>query len=203
MNRQKLVLENSFLKTLKKGFVLLCCGTALFMFSCKSDLEKVNIFANELDLPNISAKNLEIEHTDTGKLQLRFVTPILNRYTTIDEPYYEFPEGVEVYFYDEEQKVKSVITANYSIYYENKQLWEARDSVVARNIESGERIETEQMYWEQPKQIIYSKVFTKITNEDGVYYGEDGFEAAQDLSRYKLLGSSGTVRVKDEEEQTN
>lgn len=199
MNRQKPDLNSIYIKTLKKGFTLLLGGVALFMFSCKSDLEKVNVFATELDLPNLSAKNLEVEHTDTGKLQLRFVTPILHRYTSVEEPYYEFPEGVEVYFYDENQETQSIITANYSIYYEKTQVWEARDSVVARNLQTGETIETEQLFWEQPKQIIYSEVFTKITNEDGVYYGEDGFEAAQDLSKYKLLGSSGTVRVKDEE----
>lgn len=199
MNRQKPDLNSTYIKTLKKGFTLLLGGVALFMFSCKSDLEKVSVFATELDLPNLSAKNLAVEHTDTGKLQLKFVTPVLHRYTSVEEPYYEFPEGVEVYFYDENQKIKSIITANYSIYFENTQVWEARDSVVAKNTETGETIETEQLFWEQPKQIIYSRVFTKITNEDGIYYGEDGFEAAQDLSKYKLLGSSGTVRVKDEE----
>lgn len=199
MNRLKSDFNTRYIKTLKKGIALLFSGVALFTFSCKSDLEKVNIFANELDLPEISAKKLEIEYTDTGKLQMKFVTPLINHYATAEEPYYEYPEGIEVYFYDENEELESVITANYSIYYSKTQLWEARDSVVAKQIKTGERIETEQLFWEQPKQIIYSEVFTKITNEDGIYYGEDGFEAAQDLSRYKLLGSSGTVRVKDEE----
>lgn len=47
--------------------------------------------------------------------------------------------------------------------------------------------------------MIYSKVFTKITNVDGVYYGEEGFESDQDFDNYKLIGSSGTVNVEDEE----
>jgi LPS export ABC transporter protein LptC len=178
---------------------LFISGIVLFVFSCKSDLEKVTAFATELDLPEQSARNIEVEYTDTGKLQLKFFTPVLKHYTNVNEPYYEFPEGIKVYFYDENEAIQSIITANYSIYFEEPQLWEARDSVVARNTQTGEKIESEQMFWDQPKQLIYSKVFTKITNEDGTYFGEEGFEAAQDLSYYRLIGSSGTVRVKDEE----
>jgi LPS export ABC transporter protein LptC len=171
--------------------------------SCKNDIEKINQFAEGLDLPDQSGEDIKVEYTDTGKLQLRFITPELKRYSRKDEPYYEFPKGIEVYFYDNNENVKSVITAKYSIYKEKTQIWEARDSVVAKNIITGEQIETEQLFWDQPKRFIYSNVFSKITNPDGVYFGERGFEAAQDLSYYKLIGSRGTVRVKDEELQPN
>ncbi len=178
---------------------VLTCVITFFAISCKSDLEKVNLYASELNLPDQSAKNLEVEYTDTGKLQLKFITPVLKRYSNMEEPYYEFPEGIRVEFYNEDAELTSVITSNYSIYNEITQIWEARDSVVAKNIVTGELVESEQMFWDQPKQKIYSNLFTKITNEDGIYFGEKGFEAAQDLSSYRLLGSSGTVRVQDEE----
>ncbi len=188
-------------KIILKGMPLIFSGFVLLLFSCRNDIEKVNAFASEMDLPDLGAKDIEIEYTDTAKLQMRFKAPIVNQYSNAHEPYYEFPKGIEVYFYDKDEKVQSIITANYSIFFEDKQLWEARDSVVARNIKSGERIESEQMFWDQKKELVYSEVFTKITNEDGVYYGEKGFEAAQDLSYYRLKASSGNVRVKDEEQQ--
>jgi LPS export ABC transporter protein LptC len=203
MNRQKPDLSNKYLNYLKKRMPLLLFGILFLSFSCKSDIEKVNIFAGDLNLPDQSAVKLEVEYTDTGKLQLRFITPLLNRYLSTDDPFYEFPEGIEIYFYDSNEKEKSIITANYSIYHETSKIWEARDSVVARNIETGEQIETEQMFWNEPEHVIYSTVFTKITNEDGVFFGEKGFEATQDLTEYRLIGSTGTVRVKDEEQSTN
>ncbi len=187
-------------KNIIKGIPLFFSGFVLLLFSCRNDIEKVHAFASEMDLPELGAKDIEIEYTDTAKLQMRFKAPVVNQYSKAQEPYYEFPKGIEVYFYDKDEKVQSIITANYSIYFEKKELWEARDSVVARNLESGERIESEQMFWDQKKELIYSEVFTKITDEDGVYYGEKGFEAAQDLSYYRLKASTGKVKVKDEEQ---
>lgn len=178
---------------------LILSGILFFIVSCKNDIEKINAFAENLEMPDQSGKNIRVEYTDTGKIQLRFIAPELKRYTSKENPYYEFPKGIEVYFFDANENLKSIITAKYSIYKEETQLWEARDSVVARNIQTGERIDTEQLFWDQPKKFIYSNVFTKITNEDGVHFGEKGFEAAQDLSNYKLIGSRGKVRVKDEE----
>ncbi|MBS1234211.1 MAG: hypothetical protein H6R34_775, partial [Bacteroidetes bacterium] len=48
------------------------------------------------------------------------------------------------------------------------------------------------------EETIYSDQFTKIINADGTFYGEKGFEARQDLSKWKLKGSKGTVNVKDQ-----
>jgi LPS export ABC transporter protein LptC len=200
MNRQRSDFKDKTLfKAIKKGMPLIVSSIVLFAFACKSDIQKVAAFANEINLPEQSARNLGMAYTDTGKLQMKFFTPVLNHYTNTEKPYYEFPAGIEVNFYDENEKISSTITAKYTILMEDSQLWEARDSVVARNIETGEKIETEQMFWDQAKQRIYSKVFTKITNEDGIYYGEKGFEATQDLTYYRLIGSTGTVRVQDEE----
>jgi LPS export ABC transporter protein LptC len=188
-----------FLKTI--GFLV--GGILLVLVSCKNDIEKINSFADNLELPDQSGKNIKIEYSDTGKLQLRFTAPELNRYVTKENPYYEFPKGIEVYFFDKNENLQSIITAKYCIYKDETQLWEARDSVVARNVQTGERIDTEQLFWDQPKKFIYSTVFTKITNNDGVHFGEKGFEAAQDLSSYRLIGSRGKMRVKDEEQIPN
>jgi LPS export ABC transporter protein LptC len=187
----------------RNPIVFLATFAFVLAVACKNDIEKINAFAEGLDLPDQSGKNIRVEYSDTGKLQLKFITPEMTRYLKKEEPYYEFPKGIEVYFYDANENIKSIITANYAIYKEKNQLWEARDSVVARNVLTGERIDTEQMFWSQPDKLIYSDVFTKITNPDGIYFGERGFEASQDLSYYKLIGSRGKVKVKDEELPAN
>lgn len=182
--------------------MLLILGSIiLFTISCKNDIDTINaLFGPER--PTMIYTNVSLEYTDTAKLQARLNTEILEYYLNEeqDEPYYEFPQGIEVHFFDENAEIQSIITSKYAIYKEKEQLFETRDSVVARDIKEGQTVETEQMFWDMDKKIIFSEVFTKISNEDGVHFGEKGFEANQDLSYYRLFGSTGTMRVKDEEQ---
>ena len=67
---------------------------------------------------------------------------------------------------------QSYIQANYAIYYKKKQLWEARNQVLAENPGEGKKLETEQMFWDQKAERIYSDKFSKITNPDGVFMGK-------------------------------
>lgn len=183
--------------------LLLSFGVCIFLMyitGCKNDLEIVTALTSEDSLPNQSGKNIEFQLTDSGKLKLIFKAPKAERYINKEEePFKEFPEGIEVYFYNDEQQLESKITAGYAKQWEEQMLWKATDSVVAQNVLTGERLDTEELFWDEKNKKIYANVFTKITNEDGIFFGEKGFEADQDLENYKLIGSSGTVRVKDEE----
>lgn len=181
---------------------LLLCSLLLFWVACKSDIETINALTQELNLPDQSGKNVEFQLTDSGRLVVIFRAPLAERYmNTPDErgPYKVFPEGIEVEFYNDAGLLESTIIAGYAEHWEEESLWRARDSVVARNLISGERLDTEELYWNEKDKKIYSQVFTKITNEDGIYFGEKGFESDQDLENYKLIGSRGDVVVRDEE----
>jgi LPS export ABC transporter protein LptC len=202
MKRQKQDLTTKKIKFFDWIKLLAITSAMLFMFSCSNDIDEIHALSNQLDLPNQSGKNIEVWYTDSGKLQLKFIAPLMSQYTKKEGgPYFEFVGGVEVLFFDVTGTPESKVTAGYAIYYEEKKLWEARDSVVARNLKTNEQLETEQLYWDLDKKLVYSQVFTKITNKDGVYYGESGFEATQDMKKYKLKGSSGTVNVKNDEVQ--
>jgi len=167
--------------------------------SCKNDIETINALTSELNLPDQSGFNIEITYTDSGKLQGKIFAPEINKYSRKEEPYTEFPKGLKVVFYDSLERPRSSIQAKYAIYSEKKQLWEARNQVIAENPGQGKKLETEQMFWDQKAERIYSDKFTRLTNSDGIFYGEGGFESRQDLTKWKLKGSSGTVNVKNEE----
>ena len=183
-------------------FLFFAVFALYYLTACKNDIEVVNALTNELTLPDQSGKNVEFQLTDSGKLKMIFKAPLAERYETKEEePFKEFPKGIEVMFFNDQEVLESVIIAGYAKQWEEQMLWRATDSVVARNILTGERLDTEELFWDEKNKKIYSNVFTKITNEDGTFYGEKGFEADQDLENYKLIGSSGTVKVEDEEIQ--
>jgi LPS export ABC transporter protein LptC len=174
-------------------------SSSIFFFdSCKSDIEKITSMVIGKNQPSATYYEVEFEYTDTAKLQAKLITPIVDYYLNSEKPYYEFKKGIKVLFYNKDEKVSSRITSKYAIYYIEDELFEARDSVVSINFDENQKVETEQLYWDQNEKIIYSKLHTKITEESGVHFGEKGFEAAQDFSYYRIIGTSGEFEVDDE-----
>ena len=175
--------------------------TGIFiLMSCENDIEKVKAFSSDQILPVQTGYDVEIAYTDSGILKSKIFAPELDRYTSGDEPYIEFPKGIRIVFYDENHHEKSFIRADYAIYYQKKELGEARNHVVAKNEQKGEELYTEVLFWDQKSDKVYSDTYSKIVNPDGTFYGENGFEANQDLSRWKLKKSKGTVNLKDEQQ---
>ena len=170
----------------------------LFISSCENEIEKINSLSGTNVFPEVSGKNFEIIHSDSGKVKVRILAPELHKYDLAEQPYIEFPRGMKAYFYDDSLKIESVIEAGYVKYFQEEFLWEAKNNVEARNLKSGEQLNTEHLFWNQQKKTIYSNTNARIVTDEGTFYGEKGFEANQDLSKWKLKSSKGTVNVKNE-----
>jgi len=171
------------------------------LFSCENDLEVVKSIGNPEKTPDITGTNSEIIYSDSAKVKVRIVSSELNAYRKIQNPYLEFPKGLHVYFYNDSLKVNAEVISKYAIYYENQKLWEARNDVVVVNTK-GEKLNTEQLFWDENKQSIYSKKYCRVTTPDSLQHiGDCGMEAKQDFSAWKLLCASGTVNLKVKNEE--
>jgi len=170
----------------------------LVFVSCKNDMDKVNEITKSIIVPNLSMLDADIQYTDSGRIKLKVQAPELNKYDLDKEPYTEFPLGIKVVFFKSDGSIESQITANYAIYYQEKELWEARGNVIAIN-EKKEELNTEQLFWMQNEGKIYSEQFTKINTPDGTFIGDNGFESNQEFSRWRLKRSKGSVNVKENE----
>ena len=148
-------------------------------------------------LPDISAKDVEFTFSDSARVQIRISGPLMYAFEG-ENPYLEFPEGFTVEFYDSLFNITSVITGEYGIHYREKRFMEARNNVVVTSYETGERLNTEELMWDQKKEMIYSYKFVKITSDDGVIYG-DTLEAKQDFSWRRIKNTSGEIGVKDDQ----
>lgn len=184
-----------------KHFLLLPAVILLLsLCACENDIATIKALDEEVNIPTQAGLNVEVIYSDSGILKGKIITPELKRFSRDNDPYYEFPKGIKVLFYDKNGNIESHVEANYALFYEKQQLWEARNNVIAKNEKTGEQLYTEHLFWNQKEETVYSDQFVKIVNADGTFYGEKGFEAAQDLSKWKLKGSRGTVNVKDEQE---
>lgn len=148
-------------------------------------------------------ENLTIVETEGGLRNYCFTTPLMEEYGLAPEPYREFRKGVKIVTYkkDSLSTVDGTLTADYAIYYSDRELWEARGHVVAET--AGNRtLYTEQLFWNAKTRRIYSNVDSKVVQSDGVFYGE-GFESDDELRDWRFRRTTGRMQVEARQRGTD
>lgn len=165
-------------------------------YSCTNDLETVNAIVDLSSKPMIFAKDVEILRTDSGKIVLKGFAKESAYYLSEKDTFLEFKKGFKIETFKDYPIVESSITAEYGKHWESKKIWEARTNVVTQNIK-GEMLNTEQLFWDENKHIIYSNSFCRVTTSDGIITG-NSFEADETFNKWTLKKGKGTINVKDE-----
>jgi LPS export ABC transporter protein LptC len=185
------------------GRVLRYLGVFFFLVytsSCENSIDVIKQFGNPENIPDLKMENVETIYSDSGKVKGRLTAPVLNRFDRNNKRYSEFPKGLHIYFYNDSTHVNAEVSANYGIYRDETELFEARNNVVVINTK-GERLNTEQLFWDRKKGIIYTQKYCRITTPDGLQQvGEQGMEAKENFENWKLFGASGTVDINNAEE---
>jgi LPS export ABC transporter protein LptC len=166
------------------------------VLSCENKIGSVPK-SDILSLPSLTAIDFETSFNDSGRLQVVLAAPLMEKYNTKDKPYSEFTSGVKVVFYDGKKIPEGSVTAKYAKYTDTNHLWELKDSVVVINETNG-KLETELLYWDQDKDLIYTDRFVRITNEDQITLAT-GFESDSKLKVQKLKKVSAIIPLKDAE----
>ena len=73
------------------------------------------------------------------------------------------------------------IKAKYAKKLEDEMLWEARNEVVIINAE-GKKLETELLYWDMKKELIYSDRYVKLSADGQIIEGNNGFRSESESS---------------------
>jgi LPS export ABC transporter protein LptC len=141
----------------------------------------------------MSAKNIEVLFSDSGKIEAKLSSVLLNKYEG-QNPYIEFPRGFKVVIYDSAGRVESTITGNYGKQDEVTRVMEARGNVIVRNEAKNQQINTEALTWNENRGLIYSDVKVKITTINKVLYS-DGLKANESFTWYELVNPHGQMTV--------
>ena len=169
-------------------------GSAILLFSC-GNAEATTDGANNETLMTERSENLSILMSENGRRSYHFKTPLLEGYTLAADPYREFRKGIRITTYqsDSLSTVNAVLVANYAIYYENRELWEAKGDVVVEKAD-GTKLYTQQLFWNSKTGRIYSNVDSKIVKGTDVFMGE-GFESDEELKEWRFRRMSGKMFV--------
>lgn len=185
-------------RTIKLTISLFLFGV-LFFSACNHKAEEIKQLADaETKMGAEQATNIQITYADSAVLKAKIKAPLMERFANDANPYMEMKKGLRADFYNKDHIVESTLKANYGISYETTKIIHLKKDVHIVNIK-GEELSSEELFWDQNKQKIYTEKYVTIKRSNEIIYG-DGFESNENFTKYKILHPTGRVNIKKESE---
>lgn len=178
---------------------LLLCGTGI-LAACVNDLETIKKVSHKSGDPDQRTKNLHLFYTDSGYAKVEVSARLAETYSK-PEQVVKFKDGIEVRFFNEQGEIVSVLTALYGEIRQTKGTMFVRDSVQLFNAKKKQRLETEQLFWNQKDSTIFTDNLVTIRTPEALFYGK-GIRTKQDFSTYEFIKPQGKIRIKNKEDGT-
>ena len=167
----------------------------LIFISCsKEKMEKINLYADIENEPDIFIENISSVYKFNNKKRVYIKAPeALYFLKKRNNPKMEFPKGLDAIFYNDQIQPISTIHCKYAVYYEKKQLWKLSGDVVVTNPE-GNILRTQELYYDEKLQTIYSIKFVEVIDKNGnIVRGKGGFSSNMDFTEYEFKNVDGTI----------
>ena len=163
--------------------------TAGVTTSCKGDAKIDTAEVSAGDVPTMMTRNVETLISDSGVTRYRINTPLWYMYDEVKEPYWKFPDGLNLVKFDNFFRAEATVDADSATYFKNKQVWRLDGNVNISNV-MNEKFLTQQLFWDQRGRKLYSDSFIHIERTDRVLEGY-GFESNEQMTRYTIKRVSG------------
>lgn len=170
------------------------------LLSCENSIKEVQDITSHEKAPERSGKDVEFIFTDSTRIKYRAFAVEFIEVKTEDAEFQDFPKGGKITSYDDDGTVAGQIEANYAKHFVSDQLWELRNKVVAVS-DDGKTINTELMYWDQGKGLIYSDQYVRIIDNNGQVLEGNSFTSDDKMNNIILKNVTGEVYLNDESEQ--
>ncbi|TXI84101.1 MAG: LPS export ABC transporter periplasmic protein LptC [Crocinitomicaceae bacterium] len=169
--------------------ITLLVGTS----GCVNDLDSIRKVTFKATDPDERTRNLKVIYTDSGYARVQVFANLAETYSK-PEAVTKLKEGVKVNFFNEKGEIVSVLTAMYGEIQQDKGTMFVRDSVRLFNYKKNQRLETEQLFWNQRDSSIYSENAVVVRTPEAVLFGQ-GIRTKQDFSYYEFLKPKGKISV--------
>ena len=159
-------------------------------FSCKNNFEEVQNIGILSSEPLTVAENINTKYTDSGKLKSILKSPKMLNFSNRDFAFYEFPEGVDLTLFDDDNNRSNVI-ADYAIVYDETDLIDLRGNVVL-NTHNRDTLYADQLFYDQKLQWLFTNQPVKFRTKDQLIDG-NGFDSDRNFSKARVLEVTGIV----------
>lgn len=174
------------------NIVMLVC-MAMF-FSCNNSLKEVQKIGVSENEPIGVAENINLKHTDSGRVTANLISTKMLDYSNRDFPYNEFVDGLTLYLYDDKNQ-KSTIIADYAIIYSETDLIDLQGNVVITT-QDGNVLKSDQLFYDQKKQWLFTNNAVTFQTKTDVIHG-NGFDSDTKFKKAEVLEVTGIITMED------
>ena len=148
------------------------------------------------DAPQAVGMGINLKYIDSGKVVATLKSDKMMDFSNKNFPYREFPEGLEVEFYDEKRE-KNTVTANYGVIYDQTGLIDLQGDVVVITSDST-RLMADQLYWDQANNWVFTDKPNTIRFKNGALNEGQGFDSNQEFSNFRSRSNVGVQIIEEE-----
>jgi lipopolysaccharide export system protein LptC len=174
-------------KTLSMVTVL----TVTLFFSCKNNFKEIQNIGALVSGPLTIAENINTKYTDSGKLKSHLLSSKMLDYTNREFAFYEFPEGINLTMYDEENK--SNVVADYAILYNETDLIDLQGNVVLTT-HNKDTLYADQLFYDQKTEWLFTNLPVRFRTKNEIINGV-GFDSNKDFTQAQVLEVSGRIFI--------
>ncbi len=172
-------------------FVLvLACG--------KTKHDVVNLSFDPETMPTMVTENVITLISDSGTTRYKLKADVWQVFDKAREPFWFFPEGIYLERFTDDFSVEATVRADTAWNYTSMKLWKLKGNVFVQNM-NGDRFSSEELYWDQMQQIVYSDEYIEIKTGQTGLKGY-GFESNQEMTDYIIFHPhDGKIPYNDDE----
>lgn len=167
----------------------------LTLASCSSENKDI-LNQPTYDGPSMEMDSIKTMYSDSAIVKIMIRAPKQLNFSNGNE---EYPNGISLEFFNELGEVISTLEANKAYYIEKEKHYKGVGNVIVVNLETGDRLNTEELFWNPKEEKVYTNKFVTIRSEDEVHTGE-GLIANQDFDNYQIMKPTGTIIIEESNE---
>lgn len=171
---------------------------AITLFACDGSYKDKQQLSVKDDAPQAIGKIINLKYTDSGKLVTNLLAPELWDYSNYNFPFQEFPNGIEVRFWQDGKR--STVTADYAIRYNGTGMIDLRENVLLITSDSLV-LKASQLYWDQNNKWVFTDQPYQIKFKDGSYNDGARFDSSQDFTEFLSRKNTGVQLIDQKETQ--
>lgn len=172
---------------------------AMTLTACVIDVPDLSKYVPSAIQNAEEAYNIDVIYTDSSYKLFNLKAPVMRRVFTKYGINEEFPEGIEVTFFDRNGRPRSWLTSETAHRDQTSKRVVVQRNVVLRN-DRGERLDGPELIWDDKSREIYTDRFVKITQADGSVIYSYGFKSNDSFTRRELHAVSGDLYVDEKQD---